>query len=98
MMNSSLKVLRRNSLFYNYFVEKKILKAGRELSGEEVLERIGSLAKFAWRNHPGYYFDGRIENILFDYGSILDTFIDKKSLESDIERLFPEKATTRYCM
>lgn len=87
-MNHSFKVLKRNRFFYDYFINKKILKVKEELSDEEVLERTIFLVKFSWRNHSGYYSDGRIENILFDYGETLDRYVDKKKIENDVERIF----------
>jgi glycosyltransferase involved in cell wall biosynthesis len=87
-MNHSFKILDRNKLFYEYFLNKKILEVKNGLSDEELLERIICLASFSWRNHSGYYSDGRIENILFDFGRSLDKIIDEKSAKANIKKLF----------
>ena len=90
-MNNSFKVLKRNNFFYNYFLNKKILQATKELSDEELLQRIICLAEFSWRNHSGYYSDGRIENILFEYGRNLGKYIDQKRVDNNIKRIFSGK-------
>lgn len=90
-MKSSNKNLDRNKQFYDYFINKKILELKDTLSDQEVVERIAFLAKFAWRNHSGYYYDGRLENILFDYGQQLDKYIDKKKVEERIATLFTKE-------
>lgn len=67
-MANSWKILYRNKVFYDYFLEKKILQARPSLSEEELLARIEFLVRFSSRNHPGYYSDGRLENILLELG------------------------------
>jgi glycosyltransferase involved in cell wall biosynthesis len=93
MMNSSLKVLGRNNYFYNYFINKKILEVEEELDENGVVERIMFLAKFAWRNHSGYYYDGRLENILFNYGKNLEKYVDKEKIAYDIKTIFPQSSS-----
>jgi len=83
-MNHSFKILKRNNFFYNYFVVKKILQLKDKLTHEELVERIVFIARFAWRNHSGYFSDGRIENILWEYGQNLESYIDNQDLHSDI--------------
>jgi hypothetical protein len=90
-MDNNFKTLNRNNIFYNYFLEKKILKVRNTISKDELLERIILLSKFSWRNHSGYYFDGRLENILFDYGRNLDRYVDKKRVDSYVVKIFTEK-------
>lgn len=91
-MDSAFKILNRNNLFYNYFLEEKILKVKENLTKEELLERIIFLAKFSWRNHSGYYCDGRLENILLDYGKNLCKYINKEKVEKDTEKKLSDKS------
>lgn len=88
-MNDPLAVLSRNEFFYTYFLNNKILGIKEELDENELVERIMFLAKFAWRNHPGYYYDGRLENILFNYGKNLERYVDAEQSACDIKRIFP---------
>lgn len=62
-MSKPMTTLERNKFFYDYFLNNKILGCINNLPSEALVERIMLLAKFAWRNHPGYFFDGRVENI-----------------------------------
>lgn len=90
-MDSSVKVLNRNNVFYNYFLQKKIVAVKGSLADDEMLDRITSLSRFSWKNHAGYYFDGRLENILFDYGKDLCRYIDKENVENDVEKIADAK-------
>jgi glycosyltransferase involved in cell wall biosynthesis len=90
-MKNSFKILERNNLFYNFFLNRKILEVKGELSEEELVKRVMYLAEFAWRNHSGYYSDGRLENVLFDLGTNLNRYIDEKRVDNDIKRLFAGK-------
>lgn len=83
--------LHRNNFFYNYFLENKILKQSGNLSAKELVDRIMFLARFAWRNHPGYYADGRIENMLFDFGLNLDQYADAATAEKKKTGLLPDR-------
>lgn len=89
-MKAAFLNLDRNNFFYNYFLESKILKQSGSLPAEELVERIMFLARFAWRNHPGYYADGRIENILFDFGLKLDEYADAATAEKKKTGLLPD--------
>lgn len=93
-MKISFKILNRNRIFYEYFLKKKILEVKEDLCEDELVERIMFLAAFSSTNHPGYYFDGRVENILFDYGRKLDEYVDKKRLELDIKKIISKKKYT----
>ncbi len=83
-MNKSNNMLKRNYILYNYFLKYKIMKARNSLAHEETLRRIVFISKFTWRNHSGYYSDGRIENILIEYGINLEKYIDEQKLKSDM--------------
>ncbi len=84
----SFNNLCRNNCFYDYFINKKILDIAGELPEKDLIERISFLANFAWRNHPGYYSDGRIENILFNYGMHLESHCDRVKTEAQTAGLF----------
>lgn len=83
------KMLDLNRFFYDYMLRTKILEAQAGLSDTELLKRISFLANFAWRNHPGYYCDGRLENILVAYGKNLESYIDRQQVEKKIHHLLP---------
>ncbi len=89
-MKAAFMNLDRNNFFYNYFLENKILKQSGGLPAEELVERIMFLARFAWRNHPGYYADGRIENLLFNFGLKLDEYADAATAEKKRKSLLPD--------
>jgi len=86
-MTNSFKILSQNKIFYEYFLSNKILEVKEELSAEELLARIIFLVKFSCRNHAGYYSDGRLENILVDYGEKLNQYVDDKKVARYIENL-----------
>ena len=86
MASSSLN-LARNNYFYNYFLNNKILNVKDELDDGELMERIMFLATFAWRNHPGYFFDGRLENIVFNYGKNLEKYVDEERTAYDMKNI-----------
>jgi glycosyltransferase involved in cell wall biosynthesis len=90
-MHNPFKILIRNNLFYNYFLQRKILEVKGKLSEDEVVKRIMFLAEFSWRNHSGYFYDGRLENVLFDHGTNLHRYIDEKRVEDHIKRIVPKK-------
>jgi len=78
---SSFKTLRRNHFLYEYFLRRRVLEAA-DSGPEALMERIGLLANFAWNNHTGYYYDGRMENLLLDYGSNLERYADPSAVRS----------------
>lgn len=88
-MSKPMTTLERNKFFYDYFLNNKILGCINNLPSEALVERIMLLAKFAWRNHPGYFFDGRVENILFNYGENLEKYVDTEKTAGDLKRIFP---------
>jgi glycosyltransferase involved in cell wall biosynthesis len=90
-MHNPFKILIRNNLFYNFFLQRKILAVKGELSEDELVKRIMFLAEFSWRNHSGYFYDGRLENVLFDHGTNLHRYIDEKRTEDHIKRIVPKK-------
>jgi hypothetical protein len=53
-----------NYQIYNYLLETRILRKGSDKHRERFFARISDLALFAWGNHPGFFSDGRIENLL----------------------------------
>jgi hypothetical protein len=61
-------LLHINNFLYNYVLENKIIKIANNVSDEALLKKIKKLASFASRNHPGYFSDGRLENIIFEIG------------------------------
>lgn len=81
-MDSVFRNIERNKIFYEFFLQRKILEEVNKISEVELLGRIVFLGRFAWRNHAGYYTDGRLENILFDYGKGLENYIDLAKVES----------------
>lgn len=81
----SFKILKRNQFFYDHFLRTKIQQVRDQLSPQELLTRIAFLARFSWRNHSGYYFDGRVENILVDFGSKLEAHIDGNEANQAID-------------
>jgi hypothetical protein len=89
-LNNSFKLLERNKFFYDYFVENKIIKVKNKLTDQELMKRIGLVAKFSWRNHAGYFFDGKIENILYDYGNNLEKCIDIDRMQHIVRRSFSD--------
>ena len=88
VMSGSCITLQRNNFLYEYFIRTKVLEAQNDVSKEELLERIMFLARFAWRNHAGYYYDGRLENILFDYGQNLEKRVDERKIRQTVEEAF----------
>jgi len=68
MNPNSLELLYVNNFIYNYVLKEKIIKIADNVSEEELLKKIKKLASFASRNHPGYFSDGRLENIIFEIG------------------------------
>ncbi len=66
-MSDGLRMLERNRLLYEYLLQSRILKPQDRPDTEELLERIEALARFAWRNHTGYFADGRLENLLLGF-------------------------------
>ncbi|MFA5179806.1 MAG: hypothetical protein WC405_00675 [Syntrophales bacterium] len=64
----SLDLLYVNNFIYNYVLKEKIIKVADNVSDEELLKKIVKLTSFASRNHPGYFSDGRLENIIFEIG------------------------------
>lgn len=89
MKNSDILV--RNNIFYEFLIHRKLHGVKEDISAEEMVKRISFLAKFAWRNHAGYYFDGRLENRLLDYGRALDEYIDQESMARLMSEIFPEE-------
>lgn len=89
-MKDLYRNLDRNNFFYNYFLQNKIVDSRERLSDEELTDRIMLLARFAWRNHPGYYHDGRIENVLFEFGVKLDSYPGADEVEHERNSLLPE--------
>jgi hypothetical protein len=67
--------LSKNYFFYRYFIENKILNEISSLNDEEILNRIKHLAEFAYFHHTGLFYDGRMENILVEYGLKLEDYI-----------------------
>ena len=72
-----------NDFFYSYFLNKKILAKKSVLSENELIQRIECISRFAYLNHSGRYYDGRIENILLDIGQNLE--INDQELAGIIE-------------
>jgi len=60
-----------NGRLYDYFLNRKILRNRKGQPAETVVSRIRDLALLAWMNHPGFFADGRIENILLEIGETL---------------------------
>lgn len=89
-MKNLYRNLDRNNFFYNYFLQNKIVDSRERLSDEELTDRIMQLARFAWRNHPGYYHDGRIENVLFEFGVKLDSYPGSDEVEYERNSLLQE--------
>ena len=89
IMNKNRTLLRRNRFFYDYFLKNKILKVRGTLDDESLLDRILFLARFAWRNHGGYYADGRIEDILLQYGRALERLVDRETAQKGLDALLP---------
>lgn len=87
------KMLDLNRYFYEYMLRTKIQEAQAGLSDTELLKRISLLANFAWRNHPGYYCDGRLENILVAYGKNLESYINRQQIEKQIPDVHPNEDT-----
>jgi len=67
-------VLRANSEAYEWLV-KKVKVMDRRKRTEAVLGRIWEAARFAMEFHPGRYADGAIENVAFEIGMELNTFV-----------------------
>jgi glycosyltransferase involved in cell wall biosynthesis len=88
-MDNPNEILIRNKIFYEFFLHRKLHEVAEVISAEETVERIVFLAKFAWRNHAGYYFDGRLENRLVEYGRDLCQYIDQKRVTNLIDELLP---------
>jgi hypothetical protein len=51
-----------------------------------LIEKIG---RFAWRNHPGCFYDAEIENLLLQYGNEMENSVDTKKISKEIDDLFP---------
>lgn len=66
-MKDGLRILERNRLLYEYLLRSRVLEPQDRPGDEELLERIEALARFAWRNHTGYFADGRLENLLLEF-------------------------------
>ena len=90
-MTTSSKILQRNHFVYDYFLKRKILEEKEDLAGEELVKRIRFLAKFAWLNHAGYYADGRVENILFDFGRDIGRYVDRDRVDKKFAPLFSKE-------
>ena len=84
------KNVDRNNCFYEYFLRTKILDIKGNIPENELIERISHLANFAWRNHSGFFSDGRIENILFSYGKNLETCVDRGKIDKQLAGLLPD--------
>lgn len=89
-MNRTFRNLDRNHFFYSTFLRRKIMAARERSTPEELVRRIMLLARFAWRNHPGYYCDGRIENLLFDFGLNLKSYLKAGEVFDEGSAQLPE--------
>lgn len=71
-MNKNANFLERNRLVYEFLL-KKISKRWLVDQREVVLRKISDLAFFAWYNHCGFFADGRIENIVLEIGTTIES-------------------------
>jgi len=60
------KLIKRNSLIYEMLIHKLIQDS--TISVEDKVSFAETIAEFAWRNPPGFYADGRLENLLVNIG------------------------------
>ena len=81
-------IFLRNRFFYNC-IKSKIDFDAIDIEGKiKNLNLIEKLGNFAWRNHPGCFFDAEIENLLISYGHELEDHVDIEKISQDIDSIF----------
>ncbi|MDG2333849.1 MAG: glycosyltransferase family 4 protein [Myxococcota bacterium] len=87
--------IKINSSIYTYLLETRVLPERLRRNPEELLCRIRDLASFAWSNHPGFFADGRLENLLLSMAEDMDPEIANIEILSELDQVEgsnPEKA------
>jgi MoaA/NifB/PqqE/SkfB family radical SAM enzyme/GT2 family glycosyltransferase len=82
-------ILERNKYFYLCIKSKIDFDATGVESKIKNIKLIEKLGNFAWRNHPGCFFDAEIENLLSHYGSNFDNLVDTENISKEIDELYP---------
>jgi hypothetical protein len=89
-MADNNSILERNKYFYLYMKSKVDFESMDLESVYRNLGLIEKIGKFAWRNHPGCFYDAEIENILQNYSARLENYFSVAGIEQEIENLFPK--------
>ncbi|MFC1584222.1 hypothetical protein ACFL5V_01600 [Fibrobacterota bacterium] len=68
---------------------KNIILSRSSDSNDMTLKKISNLANFSWFNHPGFFADGKLENMAFEIGANLkdDAYCDQ-TIVSRVRREF----------
>jgi len=81
-------ILERNKLVYSYMKSKIDFKSSDLVIRASNINLIRKIGQFAWRNHPGCFFDAEIENLLMQYGRELEHYVDAERITREIDRHF----------
>ncbi len=81
--------LQRNKHFYQLAKSKIDFHASGTASIDKNLLLIRKLGEFAWRNHPGCFYDSDIENLLSFYSNHLEDLVEIGNIPQDISTWFP---------
>jgi len=85
---STENFLERNKLVYLHMKSKLDFNSSNLDVITQNINLIEKIGQFAWRNHPGCFFDAEIENLLLGYGQKLENFVDVEGISREIENLF----------
>jgi SAM-dependent methyltransferase len=81
-------ILERNKHVYLHMKAKLDFNSSNLVAITRNINLIEKIGQFAWRNHPGCFFDAEIENLLLGYGQKLENYVDVERISQEIEDLF----------
>ncbi len=84
-------LLERNRSLFHHVKSKIDFSSHDARAVTNNLKLIEKLGRFAWRNHPGIFYDADIETLLLRYGKELEKTVDVAAIANHLNKVIDQR-------